>query len=136
MAPQHTFAISGTLSEQTAQNSVSLLGTIILEGVTFEVRTQQKVSRDRKRYQAVSGRSATGEVLKGAIFTFALTAADKAAKRPCFKGKLNRGSKVYHIAGWYNSTADGEVIRVGENKRKAAPAPDERLCPPSAQMGA
>ncbi len=136
MASQHTFAISGTLNEQTAQNSVSLLGTIVLDGVTFDVRTQQKVSRDKKRYHAVSGRSPTGEVLKGAIFTFALTAADKAAKRPCFKGKLNRGSKVYHIAGWYNSTSDGEIIRVGENKRKASPATDERVCPPSAPMGA
>ncbi|QRM35016.1 hypothetical protein [Microvirga sp. VF16] len=136
MAPQHTFVISGTLNEQTSQNSVSLMGTIVLEGVTFEVRTQQKVARDRKRYQAVSGRSAAGEVLKGAIFTFVLTDADKTAKRPCFKGKLNRGSKVYHIAGWYNSTPDGEVIRVGENKRKATPASDERACPPTAQMGA
>ncbi|MBD2745794.1 hypothetical protein IC232_03695 [Microvirga sp. BT688] len=120
MAPQRTFAISGTLNEESARGSVSLLGSIVLEGVTFQVSTQQKMSKDKRPFQAVSGKSETGEVLHGAIFTFSMTPDDIAHRRPCFKGKLNRGEKVYHVAGWYNTTPEGQIIRVGENKRKGS----------------
>ena len=120
MAPQRTFPISGTLNERSARDSVSLLGSIVLEGVTFEVSTEQKMSKDKRPFQAVSGKSATGEVIHGAIFTFSMTPQDIENRRPCFKGKLNRGTKVYHVAGWYNKTPEGQIIRVGENKRKGS----------------